>query len=330
MISEHEPPIKCSPAGTLQDGAEVARFCLRNGPLEVSILEYGAIIESIVYVHKDGRRQSLCRKLNGLAEYEQDAAYVGAAVGPVANRMRDAQYRIGAEVIHVTANKGLHQLHGGPNGLHQCLWSAEAVVDSRGPSVELTCMHPDGTDGYIGNLLVRLRYTLGGQGDLIAEFTALSDQPRPVSLTIHPYFGFEGERHTHGLCLLTDLHQEVDEHGLPTGRVTSVVGTKLDFTQYRTVLGATVDHTYIFAISNVVAPRVKFASKSMTLTVSSDQPALQAYVCQDSNASDTWVCLEPHGFVDATRFPDLPTVIVMPNEVYRHTTVFEWMLTDPS
>lgn len=330
MMHQHEPPIKHSPAGTLQDGTEVGRFQLRNGPLEVTILEYGAIIESIVYLHEDGHRQSLCRALNGLADYERDAAYTGAAVGPVANRMRDAQYRIGAEVVYVAANEGQHQLHGGPNGLHQSLWSAEAVVDARGPSVELTCMHPDGTDGYRGNLLVRLRYTLGGMGDLIAEFTALSDQPRPVSLTIHPYFGFEGERHTHGLCLLTDQYQEVDEHGLPTGKVASVVGTKLDFTQYRQVHAAAVDHTYIFAASHCVVPRAKLVSSSMTLTVSSDQPALQVYVCQEPNAADTWVCLEPHGFVDATRFPDLPTVMVMPNEVYRHATVFEWTLIDPS
>ena len=75
-------------------------------------------------------------------------------------------------------NWGDHQLHGGDFGLHQQNWQGELVVDSRGPAVELTTVHSDGTDGYPGNLSIKVKYVLAENEQLQIEMLAICDQRR--------------------------------------------------------------------------------------------------------------------------------------------------------
>ena len=330
MQDEHRQPCTKEPYGFTTDGSEVSRFILTNGPLEVTLLEYGATIESIVYRRADGTTQALCKALDSLADYEQDAGYTGASIGPVANRMRNATYRIGDQEIKVTPNEGMHQLHGGPNGLHQCVWNGEITVDARGPSVQLESTHVDGTDGYIGNLLVRVRYTLDNEGGFWIEYTGICDAPRPVSLTSHPYFGFEGERTQHRLLINSVRQLEVDDSMLPTGIIVDVSNTHTDFSQRKDVCGVSLDNTYLYPSSDALIEMAVVTSPSMMLTVYSNQPALQAYVSHDADAESTWVCLEPHGYVDATRYSNFESVVLLPNQVYRHCTKLCFRLNDPS
>lgn len=315
--------------GQLADGRSVARFHLRNGPLEVCIIEYGAILESVVYDHVDRPAQQLCRRLTTLSEYEEDGAYIGAVVGPVANRIGYAQYLLEDRVISVATNEGPHQLHGGPNGLHQRLWHGREAVDMRGPSVELECTHEDGCDGYVGDLFVRVRYTLGGNGELYVEYTAVCDQPRPVSLTSHPYFGFVGERNLHVLTVHSCRQLEVDHDRVPTGRILDVSESAHDFSRPRPTSDIIVDNTYLFAENHPNQMVAALQTPSMILDVYTDQPALQVYVCRDDQTDETWVCLEPHGYVDATKHPHFPSVMLLPNQLYQHRTLLHWRAKSP-
>ena len=242
--------------------------------------------------------------------------------------MSNASYRIDDQDIKVAANEGSHQLHGGPNGLHQRVWQGEAVVDVRGPSVQLECTHEHGTDGYVGNLLVRARFTISACGELFIEYTGLCDQPRPVSLTSHPYFGFENERATHLLAVDSVQQLAVDEERLPTGRILDVSETSADFTQPRPAQSEPLDNSYVFNADGNVRPRARLSSDSMTLEVHSDQPVLQVYVSHDAATDETWVCLEPHGYVDATRHPEFESIVLYPNQLYRHCTRMCWRLND--
>ncbi len=49
-------------------------------------------------------------------DYPHQTAYFGASVGRYANRIANAQFELGKRTIHLIANQGKHQLHGGKEG----------------------------------------------------------------------------------------------------------------------------------------------------------------------------------------------------------------------
>jgi len=149
-------------------------------------------------------------------------------------------------------------------------------------------------------------------------------------MTSHPYFGFAGERTEHRLQIHSTQQLEVDGSLLPTGRIVDVSNTPRDFLQAKDVRGVSLDNTYIFPSSDSLNAMAVVMSASMMLTVYSDQPALQTYISHDADAQSTWICLEPHGYVDATRHRAFESVILSPNQVYRHCTKFYFRLNDSS
>ena len=58
-------------------------------------------------------------------DYPHQTAYLGASVGRYANRIANAQFKLGERTIHLVANQGNHQLHGGKEGFDKCRWKVE-------------------------------------------------------------------------------------------------------------------------------------------------------------------------------------------------------------
>ena len=58
-------------------------------------------------------------------DYPNQTAYLGASVGRYANRIANAQFELGERTIHLVANQGKHQLHGGKEGFDKRRWKVE-------------------------------------------------------------------------------------------------------------------------------------------------------------------------------------------------------------
>ena len=84
--------------GTRDDGTEVAQFRLRHGSLSVDIIEYGARLQQIFWHHNSGHLQKLIWGRKDLPSYERDEQYLGAIIGPVANRLENSLYRDGESI----------------------------------------------------------------------------------------------------------------------------------------------------------------------------------------------------------------------------------------
>ena len=300
--------------GTRHDGTEIAQFHLRQGSLSVDVIEYGARLGQISWHHASGRTQELTWGCADLASYEQDQQYLGAVVGPVANRLANATYQDGERTVALESNWGGHQLHGGALGLHQQNWQGELVVDSRGPAVELTTVHSDGTDGYPGNLSIKVKYVLAENEQLQIEMLAMCDQRRPVSLTTHPYFQLSKTGADQQLTVFAQRYLVTDEEQIPTGLLkpsSTLFGRPL---RTSSVDGLSLDHTFIFDDEQSSA-LAELQTNDLTLQVFSNQPALQVYIAR-SEREQTAVCLEPHGYVDAPNQRDFPNILLAPGEVY--------------
>ena len=300
--------------GSQDDGTEVAQFRLRHGSLSVDIIEYGARLQQIFWHHDSGHLQKLIWGFEDLSSYERDEQYLGAVIGPVANRLKNATYRDGQSMIVVEPNWGCHQLHGGTLGLHQQIWRGELVSDHRGPALELTTTHADGTDGYPGNLFVKAKYVLAESGRLHIELLAKCDQRRIVSLTTHPYFQLSETGEDQLLSLFSERYLAVDQSQIPTGRIHSsrelfghpFSAERLD--------GLSLDHTFIFDGDRKSA-LAELQSEAVTLRVFANQPALQVYIARKEKQGAA-VCFEPHGYVNAPNQEDFPSILLTPGQRY--------------
>lgn len=73
--------------------------------------------------------------------------YLGALVGPYANRISKGRLRIGQQWYQLQQNEGQNQLHGGAAGLHQMNWQ---VLEQQQSRLVLGCEMADGQGGYPG------------------------------------------------------------------------------------------------------------------------------------------------------------------------------------
>ena len=300
--------------GSQDDGTEVAQFRLRHGSLSVDIIEYGARLQQIFWHHDSGHLQKLIWSFEDLSSYQRDEQYLGAVIGPVANRLKNATYRDGQSIIVVEPNWGCHQLHGGTLGLHQQIWRGELVSDHRGPALELATTHADGTDGYPGNLFVKAKYVLAESGRLHIELSAKCDQRRIVSLTTYPYFQLSETGEDQLLSLFSERYLAVDQSQIPTGRIHS--SRELFGRPFSTQCldGLSLDHTFIFDDDRKSA-LAELQSEALTLRVFANQPALQVYIARKEKKG-TAVCFEPHGYVNAPNQEDFPSIMLTPGQCY--------------
>ena len=131
----------------------------------------------------------------------------------------------------LATNNGPNHLHGGLVGLNQYIWSARAEKQKDKVSVVLRLLSPDGDEGYPGNLIINVSYTLCESNKLTITYSATTDKTTILNLTNHAYFNLRG----HGDCLEHQMRLRSDEflptdiNAIPTGEARNVTYTPMDF-----------------------------------------------------------------------------------------------------
>ena len=147
--------------GTMPDGSKVDKYTFRNArQMEVSILTYGGIIQSIVVPDQNGQLADVVLGFDTLEDYIQPHPYFGAIIGRYGNRIAQGRFTLNGKQYQIPINDGPNALHGGPEGFEKKLWQATPIEASDWVGVELSYLSPDGEMGFPGNLTVTVRYTL--------------------------------------------------------------------------------------------------------------------------------------------------------------------------
>ncbi len=121
-----------TPFGTLPDGRAVHALDLSAGDLTVRLLTLGATLND---VRLAGVPHSLTLRTDDPADYLGPMLYFGGIVGPVANRIRNAQARIGSFVHNFEPNQsGRHILHSASAGTHLKIWTVTDHTPTAPPS----------------------------------------------------------------------------------------------------------------------------------------------------------------------------------------------------
>jgi aldose 1-epimerase len=100
----------------------VHSFKLNNGVgMEVEILEFGALVRSILIPDRDGNIADVSLGWDTLEDYINDKTYFGATIGRVANRIGGDKILIDNVSYKIALNAlpdfGKNHLHGGVKGL---------------------------------------------------------------------------------------------------------------------------------------------------------------------------------------------------------------------
>jgi aldose 1-epimerase len=336
--------------GTAQ-GLGVDRYTLtRAGGVEISILSYGGIVQSIRVPDRTGASENVVLGFSELDRYlAAGDAYLGAIVGRCANRIAHGELTLDGRVHRLSRNEGDNHLHGGHAGFDKKVWRARPRVGEREIAVALSYTSDDGDEGYPGRVDVEVVYSLTLDDVIRIELHAVTTQPTVVNLTSHSLFNLAGEgRGTileHELWLHADRYTPVGPGLIPTGELASVAGTPMDFRRPaeigsrigeafdQLVLGSGYDHNFALTGCDLSGPAARLADgrSGRVLEIRTTEPGIQLYtggkldgtlVGARGNRYERFagVALETQRFPDAPNHAHFPSAVLRPGERYESTT----------
>ncbi len=302
---------------------QIEAAVLNDGDMRVSLLSYGAITQGWWY-----KGLPMILGYESLQDYVTDKNYLGAIVGRVANRIGEARFDMENVRYELDANEGRNSLHGGRAGLSHQNWALEQITASE---AILRITSPEGASGFPGEVRFEVRVRLD-YPRLIYSISAQPDRPTPISIAQHNYYclgsvtGISG----HSLRLASSRYLEVDNLGIPSGKVEGASESGIDFFVPKAISTALTDLDNYFVFDG--ARETEFPVADLTaptglkLSVWSDQAGAQVY----SGAHLTkpfqkraGVCIEPSGYPNAPNIPTFPSIIYAPEAPYEQTLILE-------
>jgi aldose 1-epimerase len=252
---------------------QVYRYTLANcDGMQVNILTYGGITQSIVIPGRNGQRTDVILGFKTLQDYVTYASppvtanggpYFGELIGRYANRIADGTFTldqpgVGPVKYTVPVNNGVNSLHGGLVGFGNHIWASQAVSGRGFVGVQLTLVSPNGDQsypagspgcpsgctGYPATLKDVTTYTLNNANQLGIHYQATNESTNlntVVNLTNHSYFNLDGEASPAGSAysqlvqINADTYTPTDTTQIPLGTEVSVKGTPFDFTRPQTI-----------------------------------------------------------------------------------------------
>ena len=342
--------------GKTPDGKDIIRYTIINASgAKISLSNYGAGIISICVPDKEGVITDVALGYADAESYIFDGPCMGKIPGRYANRIAKGKFSLDGNEYTLAINNGPNHLHGGPGT--DCyanrIWSSWTEAGS----VTFALDSPDMDAGYPGNLLVEAKYTWSEDNVLSLLIKAKSDKTTVVNLTNHAYFNLKGEGcgdiKEHLLKIYASKYLPTDPTLIPTGELTSVEKTPMDFTSERKIgEGISAEFPAIkygkgydncWAVDGWNKGELKKVAElseetsGIKLTVHTDQPGIQIYTgnwlsgTPISKSGKKYVdydgvALECQAFPDSPNRSEFPFTPLTADEIYENEIVFEFGL----
>jgi aldose 1-epimerase len=333
------------------DGKQTLFFILKNKKgAYAAISNYGARWVSMFVPDKKQQFINVIAGFDTIDIYQQPSAtYYGATVGRYANRIAAGIFAIAGKEYILAKNNGSNHLHGGNKGFNTVVWD---VIATDKNAVTFKYLSPDGEEGYPGNLVVFVTYTLTDDNEMNISFTATTDKETIINLTNHAYFNLNGAGNIddHMLSINADFYTPINKNLIPTGNVAPVSDTPFDFRNAKKIgdaihsddlqisYGKGYDHNFIL---NKLNNELSFAASAkgniseIKMDVLTTEPGLQFYSGNFMNGSNiltngtpddrrTAFCLETQHFPDSPNKENFPTTILKPRDIFSSTTIFRF------
>jgi aldose 1-epimerase len=342
--------VDVSKFGTLDDGTQVDTYTLKNSKgATAKVITYGATLTELTMPDRSGKFADIVLGSDHIEGYVGKTPWFGATVGRVTNRIAKGKFTLDGKEYSLEINNPPNSLHSGSKDLSHVVWKAEPVHEKDGAAVRFSYDSPDGDEGYPGNLSVTVLYRLTNSNELKLEYTAKTDKATPVNLTNHSYFNLGGEKDVLGYTVQieADSYTPFDSTQIPTGEISPVKGTPLDFT-HPVAIGERIgelkgnpggyDHNYVL---NGEAGKLRMAAKvsdpasGREMEVWTTEPGMQFYTGNSLDGTYTGkggvvygkhsgFCMETQHFPDSVNHPNFPSTILRPSAIFKSETVYKF------
>ena len=334
------------------EGKQVSLYTLKNGDLMMQVTNFGARVVTLWAPDKNGNMEDIVLGYNNIEKYVNNPGerFLGAVVGPYANRIAGGTYTIGDETYNFPQNNNGQTLHGGLKGLDMVVWDVDSVSEN---AIVLSYVRPDGQDGMPGNLKIVMTYTLTPDNEFKVDYVAHTDKATHVNISHHSFFNLKGEGNgtinDHVLYINASKTTPVNAVLIPSGEIVDVTGTPFDFRQPKAIgtdlgveneqlaNGGGYDHNWCPDGEGYRHIATLYADKSgRTMEVYSDLPGVQFYSGNFLNGEKGkdgvsyiyrgGVALETQFYPDSVNHPEWAQPFVKAGQPYHSTTkyVFSW------
>jgi len=332
---------------------ECVRLTNRRG-IEISLLNLGASIHRIKTPDRYGKFDDITLYCGDPGGYLSQGAFLGATAGRYANRISQARFSLDGKLYRLTANEGVHQLHGGPVGFDKRIWTTEYGVIDHICYARFGLVSAAFDQGFPGELSATVEYRLSDDDRLEIDILAKTTAATHVNITNHAYFNLSGDLFSsiadHQVEIPAQLVCEIDKDCIPTGNLAKLTGSALNL-QSSTELSVLLeelppdlrdtggfDHNYVFSDDKNLGKRATLYHRGSgrKLSVFSTHPGLQFYTgnhLADSNVFGPdgrqyenyhGLCMEAQHFPDSPNHPQFPSTRLDPNETYHQVIVYQF------
>ncbi len=338
------------------EGKEIGLFSIANGSeIRIFITNYGARIVGILVPSAGGRVDNVVLGYDSIQDYfDSREPYYGATIGRYGNRIANGDFTLNGKRYDLECNEPPHHLHGGNRGFHSVVWDVCEIGNS---NLTLRHLSEDGVDGYPGNLLVEVRFSINSNGELIIDYSAKTDKQTIVNLTNHAYFNLSGAGNgsvsDHLLSVEAEFFTPVDEFMIPTGEIKKVADGPFDFEMEKRmgrdwdqldpqlIIAGGYDHNFVLNKSRTdipeLAARVKDPVSGRILEIETTELGIQFYTANALGGEDigrekipyearSAFCLEPQHFPDSPNQENFPSVILNPDSYYSSRTIYRFRI----
>ncbi len=330
--------------GTLQNGTEVYSYTLSNGKgLEVSFINYGAAINSLVVTGKNGEKTDVVLGFDTLEGYTESyklpsPPYFGAVIGRYAGRIANGQFAIDGKQFTLDKNLGDNTLHGGKTGFCNVVWSVKEIIQEEDSAAILfSYISPDGDEHFPGELITEVKYTLTPDNEIVIEYNAQSTEDTVINLTQHSYFNLDGHKHdvlSQQLMVNSINLVDITDDGIPTGKYIETSEKGFDF-KTPSACPAKIDNSFVLLPNTKPAATLFSAKTGLKMTVFTDQPSVHIYVggnCFNTITgkdgavyhSHSGICFETQNYPDAPNHDNFPSAVLRKGEQYIQKTIWKF------
>lgn len=339
---------------TTVDGKEVSLYTLRNGDLVMQVTNYGARVVSLWAPDRNGNYADVEIGYENIDRYINNTGerYLGAVVGPVANRIANGKFVLDGKEYTLPQNNNGQTLHGGTLGVDRIVWDVKSCNENE---IVFTTTLPDGQDGFPANRSIEMTYRLTENNEFTVLYSATTDAKTVFNISHHSFFNLEGDGEgtilDHILTIKSKAITPVNEVLIPTGELMCVKNTPFDFNEPHAIgervneehvqlkMGAGYDHNWaldreddgkVIKVADVYSPK-----SGRGMEVHTDQIGLQFYCgnffdgkCYTKFGKPVLyrgaIALETQRYPDAPNQPSFPSIELNPGDVYTHTCTYKF------
>ena len=335
--------------GKTSAGWETTLYTLDNkNGMQIAVSDYGATLVKVLVPDREGKLVDVVLGYDDAAGYEVGDKFFGAIVGRVANRIGGASFELNGRTYQLDKNDNGNNLHSGMDFYSKRMWRVEEYGKDH---IVLSLHSPDGDQGYPGEVDITVTYTLTGDNEVKIHYHAVPKEDTLLNMTNHSYFNLAGQSSgtilDQEVWIDADAYTEADAQSIPTGEITPVEGTPMDFRESKEIgrdieedyqalkFGGGYDHNW--ALNGTGFRKVASLScgqSGISMEVNTDLPGMQLY-CGNFLEGDagkggctygkrSGVCFETQYFPDAVHKENFAGPVVKAGETYDTVTSYKF------